>query len=155
MTQVAEAGEGIAMRVLVVDDSPVARIALRGMLQSEGFIVIEADDGHGVTELAARVKADLVLCDMFMPVCDGVTVIRELHRKLPNVKIIAISGAGLDGRMDMLPIAMRLGANDIMYKPFSPAALRETVTKVMGNPKAGPIGELSPCGTSKDKLRSA
>jgi two-component system alkaline phosphatase synthesis response regulator PhoP len=135
MTQVAEAGEGIAMRVLVVDDSPVARIALRGMLQSEGFIVIEADDGHGVTELAARVKADLVLCDMFMPTCDGVTVIRELHRKLPHVKIIAISGAGLDGRMDMLPMALRLGADDVLYKPFSPAALQAAVTKVMAKPQ--------------------
>jgi CheY-like chemotaxis protein len=143
------------MRVLVVDDSPVARIAVRGMLESEGHNVIEADDGHGVPVLAARVKADLVLCDMFMPVCDGVTVIRELRRKLPNVKIIAISGAGLDGRMDMLPMAMRLGADDVLYKPFSPAALVATVTQVMQKPRVAPSREMSHCGTPEDKLPPA
>jgi CheY-like chemotaxis protein len=121
------------MRILVVDDSPVARIALRDMLESEGFAVTEADDGDRIVGATSRVEADLVLCDMLMPGCNGLQVIRELRRNLPDVKIIAMSGARNEGKADMLQTAMYLGADEILYKPFDRATLMAAVRQVMMN----------------------
>jgi DNA-binding NtrC family response regulator len=120
------------MRILVVDDSLVARIALRGMLESDGFKVIEAEDGDQVTGATSDVAADLVLCDMIMPRCNGLQVIRHLRRESPDVKIIAMSGALNVGKADMLPTAMYLGADEILYKPFGRETLSAVVRQVMG-----------------------
>jgi len=123
--------EVLEMHVLVVDDSPVARTALRGMLESEGFTVTEADDGDRVVGSTGRAEANLVLCDMLMPRCNGLQVIRELRRKLPHVKIIAMSGCRFNGTADMLQTARYLGADEILYKPFGRAALMAAVRQVM------------------------
>src|SRR5579864_4130401 len=105
-----EAWEGAPMRVLIVDDSAMARTALRGMLDSEGFEVSEADNGAQVIEAADRVEVDLVLCDMLMPGYSGLQVIRELRRLWPGVKIIGMSAGRANGRADMLPTAIYVGA---------------------------------------------
>jgi DNA-binding response OmpR family regulator len=119
------------MHVVVVDDSPVARIALRGMLENEGFTVSEADDGDQVIGTPGHMEADLVLCDMLMPRCNGLQVIRELRRELPHVKIIAMSGGGTNGNADMLQTARYLGADEILYKPFGRSTLMAAVRQVM------------------------
>jgi CheY-like chemotaxis protein len=119
------------MHVWVVDDSPVARVALRSMLENEGFTVSEADDGDQIIGAADHVEADLVLCDMLMPRCNGLQVIRELRRELPHVKIIAMSGGGHNGTADMLQTARFLGADEILYKPFGRTALMKAVRQVM------------------------
>jgi CheY-like chemotaxis protein len=119
------------MHVVVVDDSPVARVALRGMLESEGFTVTEADDGDRIIGRPDYVEPDLVLCDMLMPRCNGLQVIRELRREMPRVKIIAMSGGGSNGNADMLQTARYLGADEILYKPFGRTTLMTAVRQVM------------------------
>jgi CheY-like chemotaxis protein len=119
------------MHVVVVDDSPVARVALRSMLENEGFTVSEASDGDQVFADPAHVDADLVLCDMLMPRCNGLQVIRELRRELPHVKIIAMSGGGANGNTDMLQTARYLGADEILYKPFGRTALMTAIRHAM------------------------
>jgi CheY-like chemotaxis protein len=118
------------MRILIVDDCPVARLGLRGMLEDEGFTVTEAEDGECVVAAVDRVDADLILCDMLMPGCNGLEVIRELRRQLPHVKIIAMSGGRYNGTADMLQTAMYLGADEILYKPFSRIKLMTTIKQV-------------------------
>jgi DNA-binding response OmpR family regulator len=122
------------MRVLVVDDSHVARIALRGMLEGGGFTVTEAEDGDRIIGVTGRVEADLVLCDMLMPRCNGLQVVRELRRSWPTVKIIAMSGARNEGKADMLQTALYLGADEILYKPIDPSVLLDTVRRVSRKP---------------------
>jgi CheY-like chemotaxis protein len=119
------------MRILIVDDCPIARVGLRSMLEDEGFTVTEADDGERVVAAVDRVDADLILCDMLMPGCNGLDVIRELRRALPHVKIIAMSAGRYNGSADMLQTAMYLGADEILYKPFSSTKLMATVRQVM------------------------
>lgn len=125
------------MRILVVDDCAVARIALRGMLESAGYTVSEADDGDQIVGRTKRVEADLVLCDMLMPGCNGLQVIRELRRNWPDVKIIAMSGARNEGKADMLHTAMYLGADEILHKPFDSATVVAAVKQVTTNLAAG------------------
>ena len=122
------------MRILVVDDSPVVRIALRGILEGEGFTVAEAEDGDRIIGGTGRVEANLVLCDMLMPGCNGLQVVRELRHRWPTVKIIAMSGARNEGKADMLQTALYLGADAILYKPIDPTLLLETVRRVAQKP---------------------
>jgi CheY-like chemotaxis protein len=119
------------MRILIVDDCPVARMGLRDMLENEGFTVTEAENGECVVTAVDRVDADLILCDMLMPGCNGLDVIRELRRRLPHVKIVAMSGGRYNGTADMLQTAMYLGADEILYKPFSSAKLMAIIRQVM------------------------
>jgi CheY-like chemotaxis protein len=119
------------MRILIVDDCSVARTGLRGMLENEEFTVTEAEDGEGVVAVVDRLDADLILCDMLMPGCNGLDVIRELRRRLPHVKIIAMSAGRHNGTADMLQTAMYIGADEILYKPFSRATLMTAIKQVM------------------------
>jgi two-component system chemotaxis response regulator CheY len=131
------------MRILIVDDCPMARLALRTMLESVGYAVSEADDGDRIVGASGGpVKADLVLCDIFMPGRDGLEVTKELRRTVPGIKIIAISGGSLNGKMDLLPVALRLGADEILYKPIDEKTLLKTVSQVMRKP-AGELADAS------------
>jgi CheY-like chemotaxis protein len=118
-------------RILLVDDSEAVRQTIRAMLANAGHEVTEVKDGGEAVRVFRTEQFDLVLCDMFMPMRDGVEAIRELRRKFPGVKIIAMSGGGFDGKIDMLPVARALGAAQILHKPFSRDALLAAVEDVV------------------------
>ena len=126
------------MRILVVDDSGFERLALRGMLEGGGFTVIEAEDGDQILGATGQVEADLVLCDMRMPRCNGLQVVRELRRSWPTVRIIAMSGARTEGKADMLQTALYLGADEVLRKPFDPATLISTIKEVFAKASVSP-----------------
>ncbi|WP_020474485.1 response regulator [Zavarzinella formosa] len=107
--------------VLLVDDDVMVRAATRLMLERAGIDVAEAGDGAEGVRLFQKRQADVVLCDLFMPGKDGLELIRELCRDYPGVRIIAMSGGGHNGAVDMLPAARKLGAAKVLYKPFNQA----------------------------------
>ena len=121
-------------RVLVVDDDADVRAVTRHMLENAGITVVEAADGTTGIRVFRDVGADLVLCDLFMPGVDGIEVIGELRRKFPGVKIVAMSAGGLGGRVDMLTVARRIGAAEVLHKPFSQEALLDVVERVLRPP---------------------
>jgi CheY-like chemotaxis protein len=111
------------LRILVVDDDRNLRTAIRRMLEPEGFEIEEASDGRNAMR-AFRVRpVDLVLCDLFMPEEDGLEVLRELAREFSGVCVVAMSGGGFRGTMNLLPMAKALGAAAVLYKPFERAEL--------------------------------
>jgi len=116
-------------RVLVVDDDADARAVARAILEHAG---IEAVDGAAALRAYRDVGADLVLCDLFMPDMDGLELIRQLRRESPVVKIIAMSGGGFHGTVDMLDVARHLGAAETLPKPFSLHELVQAVERVLG-----------------------
>jgi DNA-binding response OmpR family regulator len=114
-------------RILVVDDDPNLRSAIRRMLEPEGFEIEEASDGRTAMRAFRVQPADLVLCDVFMPEEDGLEVLRELARECSGARVVAMSGGGFQGRVDLLPMAQGLGATAIIYKPFERAELLAVV----------------------------
>lgn len=116
--------------ILIIDDNPTIRAVVRGNLEQAGFEVIEAPDGRvGVGLFRAR-KPDLVITDIFMPEKEGLETVRELLRHDPAVRIIAMSsGDGMLG--DYLESAKAFGAAATLKKPFSRAALLDTVARVL------------------------
>jgi CheY-like chemotaxis protein len=122
------------MRVLIVDDDVKVRAALRVLLETAGFEVVEAGDGQEGARAYRRQAADVVLCDLFMPGRDGLELIRDLRREFPGVKIVAMSGGGFKGTVDMLPVARFFGAASVLYKPFDQAAAVAALERILQAP---------------------
>jgi two-component system KDP operon response regulator KdpE len=101
-------------RVLVVDDEPQMRRALRTGLGGHGYTVDVAEDGQAaLIAIAARVP-DAVVLDLVMPVLDGFAVLRDV-RAWSAVPIIVLSARGRES--DKVE-ALDLGADDYLTKPF-------------------------------------
>lgn len=79
-------------RILVIDDDASLRLLLRGVLERQGYSVVEADNGYAGLQCYGAELPDVVITDMQMPVMDGLQLILELRRTCPTAKIIAISG---------------------------------------------------------------
>ena len=123
-------------RILVVDDDPNLRTAIRRMLEPEGFEIEEASDGRDAMRSFRARPADLVLCDVFMPEKDGLDLLRELVREFSGARMVAMSGGGFRGTLDLLPMAHALGASAVLYKPFERAELLAVVGQSLSPPKA-------------------
>lgn len=127
-------------RILVAEDDADVREALVSTLRDAGFEVFEAKNGAATLRAIQLQPVDLILCDMFMPGMDGLETIRNLRTQFPLVKIIAISGHGSTGKLDMLPMARHLGAAEILHKPVARAKLLAIIRRVLEesrHPSAG------------------
>lgn len=105
-------------RVLVIEDEEDQRTLLREMLKGVGHEVAEAADGAEGLKLFGRVKPDLVLTDIHMPGLDGLDVISALRVQNPGIPIIAVSGGSTVAKDELLLEAARLGAKEVVMKPF-------------------------------------
>jgi len=103
------------VRVLIVDDHPVVRDGLHGMLAGdERFLVVgEAADGGEALAALARTPADVVLTDLRMPGMGGVETITRLRDEHPQVSILVLTTYDTDA--DVLP-AIRAGATGYLLK---------------------------------------
>jgi CheY-like chemotaxis protein len=119
-------------RILIIDDEEDVRRLLRVVLEAEGLEIAEAEGGAKAIQTFRQQPADLVFCDLFMPDKDGLEVIQELRREFPGVKIIAMSGGGYCGTMALLDVARRLGAIDVLSKPFDVATLVAVTNQALG-----------------------
>ncbi len=80
------------LRVVVVDDEPLSRLALRSALERPDVVVVgEAADGAEALTLVARLHPDVVVLDVRMPVLDGPSAAREIARQWPEVAVLLCS----------------------------------------------------------------
>jgi two-component system, NarL family, response regulator LiaR len=114
------------IRILVVDDHPVVREGLRAFLdlQDDMVVVGEAGDGEAAIAEAERVRPDVVLMDLVMPVLDGVGAMRELRRRMPGSRVIVLTSHVDDDRL--LP-AVQAGAAGYLLKDAKPQELARAV----------------------------
>lgn len=116
--------------VLVVDDEPASQALMVMALQRAGHLVITASSGVGARQALQAARFDVVVTDIFMPEMDGLELIRHICATSPAMPIIAISGGPASPAHNFLPIAAALGADVVLAKPVSPAALRYAVDRV-------------------------
>jgi DNA-binding response OmpR family regulator len=106
-------------RILVVDDESTIAAILEQTLTRAGYDVLVARDGLDAMQKLLMGSIDLVVTDIIMPNMNGLEMIKEMQKKYPKVKIIAISGGGpKGGPTDYLEVAKDLGAARCLFKPF-------------------------------------
>ena len=116
-------------RILVVEDHPTMRDAMRLVLEGEGFAIDEASDGDSALEMVRADPPDLVFLDLNIPGVSGTDVLRALKSDPATaaVSVILVTATGEEGRERVI----RLGADEYFTKPFSPLALLGTVERVL------------------------
>ena len=102
--------------ILICDDEPDIRAALRIYLTGEGYDVLEAGTGDRALELMAEREVHLVLMDIMMPGMNGMTATAKL-RETSNVPVILITAKSEDN--DKI-LGLTVGADDYVTKPFNP-----------------------------------
>ena len=102
--------------ILICDDEPDIRAALRIYLTGDGYGVLEAETGRRALELMVQKNVQLVLMDVMMPGMDGMTATAKL-RETSNVPVILITAKSEDS--DKI-LGLTVGADDYITKPFNP-----------------------------------
>jgi PAS domain S-box-containing protein len=113
--------------ILVVDDEEQVRTLVSWQLEADGFTVEEAKDGAAALDQIDRAAPDLVILDLTLPALGGLQVLSRI-RQLGNLPIIVLAARRDEiGRI----IALDLGADDYVVKPFSPRELAARVRSVL------------------------
>lgn len=119
-------------RILIVDDEYIMRQGIRHMIvwEEQGFQVVgEASNGKEALELMETLKPHIVLCDIAMPVMDGLDFMRVVHRKYPEVFVVVLSGYD---KFEYVRQALLNGAVDYVLKPtLNPEELSKILNKVV------------------------
>ena len=126
----------MSARILIVEDHPTMREAMRLVLEGEGFDIDEASDGKQALAAVQDERPDLVLLDMGIPEVSGPDVLAAVKNDpaTSEVRVIVVTATGEEGRA----AAMASGADHYFTKPFSPIALLHAVEEVLGPEDAAP-----------------
>jgi two-component system, OmpR family, response regulator ResD len=117
----------LAQTILVVDDEPTISQVVASYLRRDGFRAVTAADGPSAVEAAREHRPDLVVLDVMLPGFDGLQVMARLRQER-HVPVILLTARGEES--DRV-IGLRLGADDYVVKPFSPAELVARVHAVL------------------------
>jgi two-component system chemotaxis response regulator CheY len=121
------------IRALIVDDSSVMRKIVERSLRQAGLglsQVLEAGNGAEALAALADSKVDLILCDINMPVMDGLEFVKQLAamENAKGVPVVMITTEGSEGHVVQ---ALSAGARGYIRKPFTPEQVKEHVLPVL------------------------
>ena len=118
-------------RVLVVDDSGLARRRVRGILETAGYEVLEAEDGMAAIESYFVSKPDIVLLDLVMKGMYGLEVLQRLRELDPDARVIVVSA---DVQTSTHELVAQGGAAGFLVKPVDPNEVLALVRTTLGEP---------------------
>ena len=122
--------------ILIIDDEPQIRSMLKLMLERDGYEVAEAPDGIEGIRVFRQNPAELIITDLIMPNKDGIGLIIDLKKEFPNLKIIAMSGGGLNKPEGYLKGAKKLGAACTLTKPIDRGEMLRAIKDVLKSPSS-------------------
>lgn len=115
-------------KVLVVDDEENARIALRAILQQEGYQVDSVANGYEALEFLRQHKVNVVISDLKMPEMNGLSFLRELNRRYPSTRVIMVTAyGGVESYLE----AIQLGAFEYIHKLVKVDELKYIMHKML------------------------
>lgn len=125
-----EAASSTPVRLLLVDDEPGLRTAVKAYLEDEGFAVTTANDGEEGWTAAQAQMPDVVITDVMMPRCDGYGLLKRLRadERLGGTPVIFLTAKGMTA--DRIA-GFQAGADDYIPKPFDPDELVARVRNVV------------------------
>lgn len=139
----------LPVRVMLVDDHPMWRDAVRADLERAGVadVVAEASDGQEAVNTARTIPLDLVLMDLQMPNLGGVDATRQIVQRSPAIKVLVLSTSGDES--DVLD-AVKAGAAGYVLKSSTSEAIEDAVRRVA---RGEPVFTASLAGLVLDEFR--
>jgi len=121
--------------ILIADDEPSLRLLVKASLTIRKYTIVEATNGQDALNLAKQINPDLVLLDVMMPFMTGFQVCAEMRKdpKTAKVPVIILTAKGGQDDRDM---AISVGANHFLTKPFRPPELLGAVDLILNAAKA-------------------
>ena len=127
--------------ILVVDDEIGIRELLSDILLDEGHQVSLAENAQAARDARLKQRPDLVLLDIWMPDCDGISLLKEWgNAGLLTMPVVMMSG---HGTIDTAVEATRIGAFDFLEKPIALQKLLKTVTAALKHAESLPRTEMN------------
>jgi DNA-binding NarL/FixJ family response regulator len=117
-------------RAILADDHKMLVEAFRKLLEPHCEIVATVSDGRALLEIAAKLKPDVIVLDIGMPLLNGLEAGRQLKSKMPSVKIIFLT---MQEDPDLAIEAMRSGASGYLLKTSAPAELLHAIHEALKN----------------------
>jgi len=114
--------------VLIIEDDADNRTTLAKLFATDGWKVLEANDGDAGLELALHNRPELILCDLLMPKLNGFQVCRTIREQLQPTKIIVLSGR--DYGVDRTS-ALQAGADEYLLKPITWELLSSAIDRLL------------------------
>jgi two-component system, NarL family, nitrate/nitrite response regulator NarL len=107
-----------SLRILLADDQPQMRRALRALIKSQRKWKIcgEATDGQQAVDRAKELRPDIVIMDIFMPGVNGLEATRQIHRSLPEIQVLVLT---LHGFPDLVRAVQDAGGQGCVLKEES------------------------------------
>lgn len=118
-------------KVLIIDDEPIIRKGLKNIINWKSFeceVVGEAEDGLEGSELICRLLPDIIITDIKMPEIDGLSMLRDIKDKVPDSKIIILTG---HRDFDYVHEALKIGAFDFLLKPSKIEELTSVISRAV------------------------
>jgi two-component system, NtrC family, response regulator AtoC len=115
-------------KILIIDDDALNRQILKEALKSEGFTMIEAEDGESGIQIVLSQFPDIVITDYLMPGMNGLDVLSEILKINRNLPVIILTGHGDVG---LTIKSIQMGAYDFLEKPVKPALLKSVVNDAL------------------------
>ncbi len=120
----------MSKKILVVDDSASLREVVSIALRSAGYDVAEAHDGQDALSKLGVNKVNLVICDVNMPVMDGITFVKEV-KKRAEYRFLPVIMLTTESRESRKEEGQRAGAKAWVVKPFRPDQILNAVSKLI------------------------
>ncbi|MBU3074745.1 MULTISPECIES: response regulator [Clostridium] len=115
-------------RVLITDDALFIRVALKNILEKNGFVVVgEAENGFSAIEKYKLLKPDIVTLDITMPVMGGLDALKHIRAFDKNAKVLMISSMGQES---VVREAVISGALGFLIKPFNEETIVKSLSKL-------------------------
>jgi len=118
----------MSFKVLVVDDSAMSRRSLKRVLESDGYAVVEAEDGMSALEVYHLERPDLVMLDMLMRGMYGLDVLAKLREMDESARVVIVTADIQNSTKEM---ALAGGALGFVNKPFAAGVVLETVAGIL------------------------
>jgi two-component system cell cycle response regulator DivK len=126
----------VAKRILVVEDYEDTRELFKVMLESQGYEVLQVDNGFDAVEIAQKALPDIILMDMSLPGLDGCQATRRI-RAQPDTKRIPIIACSAHNQWEWRAKALLAGCTEFVRKPVDLASLSSLLARVL-LPSASP-----------------
>ena len=117
-------------KVLIAEDNAVNRELLRELLETRGYIVLEACDGEEALRMIEQTHPDILLLDIGMPVLDGFAVVRKIREnpRLAPLPVVAVTAYAMQGDREKI---LNSGFDGYLSKPVNSRSLAEELDRLL------------------------